>query len=141
MKAGSQEGLSVERRTTIPTKQLFPTLSLKQRERLILSSLDRLKAVSPVSIDITGKSDFADRMIVASGTSARHVASIADAVVKALKEAGQDSVSTEGKDVCDWVLVDAGDVIVHLFHPDIREHYNLEKMWSVSVPASLEAVL
>jgi len=81
-------------------------------------------------------------MIVASGTSSRHVASLADAVVSALEAAGYEHVPVEGKDGCEWVLVDAGDVIVHLFKPEMRSHYNLEKMWSVPVVgASAEAII
>lgn len=81
-----------------------------------------------------GKSDFADRMIVASGTSARHVSSLADRVVDALKKAGYSHIPVEGKETCEWVLVDAGNVVVHLFKPEARAYYHLEKMWSVSVP-------
>ena len=69
-------------------------------------------------------------MIVASGRSARHVASLADDVSDALAKEGVDVLSVEGKDVADWVLIDAGDVVVHLFRPEVREFYNLEKMWS-----------
>lgn len=78
-------------------------------------------------------------MIIASGTSSRHVASLSDAVVEALEEAGYEHVPVEGKDSCEWVLVDAGDIIVHLFKPDVRQHYNLEKMWSVSMPSEASA--
>lgn len=85
-------------------------------------------------MNLEGKSDFADRMIVASGTSQRHVASLADCVVDALKKAGYNHVSVEGEDACEWVLVDAGNIVVHLFRPEARNYYNLEKMWSVSLP-------
>lgn len=81
----------------------------------------------------------ADRMIVASGTSSRHVASLADAVVDALEAAGYEHVPVEGKDTCEWVLVDAGDIIVQLFRPEMRHHYNLEKMWSVPVTGAASA--
>ncbi len=91
-----------------------------------------------MSIDLTRKSDFADRMIVASGTSARHVGALADHVVTALKGVGFEHVSVEGHESCDWVLVDAGDIVVHIFRPEVRNYYNLEKMWSVSLP-QLEA--
>lgn len=73
-------------------------------------------------------------MIVASGTSARHVGALADYVVMALKDAGFAHVNVEGKENCDWVLVDAGDVVVHIFRPETRYYYNLEKMWSVALP-------
>lgn len=109
-------------------------LPLAQLEHLIAATLDDRKAENIVSIDLIGKADFADRMIVASGTSARHVAALAEHVVHALKEAGFDHVPVEGKDACDWVLVDAGDVVVHLFRPEVREYYHIEKMWSVNMP-------
>lgn len=106
----------------------------------ILHSLDQNKADDIVSIDLAGKSDFADRMIVASGTSARHVGALADYVVRALKDAGHTHVQVEGKETCDWVLVDAGNVVVHIFRPELRDYYGLEKMWSVSRAQELEAV-
>jgi ribosome-associated protein len=105
---------------------------------LVLSSLDKLKAENIVSVDVTGKADFADRMVIASGTSQRHVASLADKVIEALKSAGYQHIPVEGKESGDWVLVDAGNVIVHLFRPEVRTYYNLEKMWSVELP-QLEA--
>jgi ribosome-associated protein len=77
-------------------------------------------------------------MIIASGTSQRHVGSLASRVVDALKSIGLNPIPVEGQDSCDWVLVDAGDIIVHLFRPETRRHYNLEKMWSVATP-QLEA--
>lgn len=86
------------------------------------------------SINVEGKSDFADRMVIASGTSARHVSALADRVTDALKKAGLGHIPVEGKETCEWVLVDAGPVVVHLFKPEARAYYNLEKMWSVSVP-------
>ena len=118
---------------------MFPNISLSQLEHLITASLDNNKAEQITSIDLTGKSDVADRMIVATGTSARHVGSLADHVVLALRKAGYEHVPVEGKETCDWVLVDAGDVLVHIFRPEARSYYNLEKMWSVSLP-TLEAV-
>jgi ribosome-associated protein len=123
--------------TAIAIKTLLPKKpSLKQLERLIHTSLDDHKAEDIVSIDLTGKSDFADRMIVATGTSARHVSSLADYVVTALKAAGYNAVPVEGRESCDWVLVDAGNIIVHIFKPEARGYYNLEKMWAVSLPQS-----
>ena len=92
------------------------------------------------SINVEGKSDFADRMVIASGTSARHVSALADRVTDALKQAGYGHIPVEGKDTCEWVLVDAGNIVVHLFKPDARAYYNLEKMWSVAVP-KLEVAL
>ena len=96
--------------------------------------LDKNKAEKIISIDLTGKIDIADRMVIASGTSSRHIGALADYVVSALKNAGYISVPTEGKESGDWILVDAGDVIIHIFKPETREYYNLEKMWSVAIP-------
>ncbi len=98
---------------------------------LILSSLEDDKAQDVVSIDLNGKTAFADAMVVASGRSQRHVGAIADHLVRNLKDAGHGRCSIEGLPTCDWVLIDAGDVIVHVFRPDVREFYKLEKMWSV----------
>ncbi len=77
-------------------------------------------------------------MVIASGTSQRHIGALADHVVDTLKRSGYNHVPVEGKEVGDWVLVDAGNLIVHIFRPEIRDHYNLEKMWSVALP-QLEA--
>ena len=89
-----------------------------------------MKAEDSVTIDLTGKSSIGDHMVVTTGRSQRHVASIADEVVKDLHKAGVARVRVEGQRVGDWVLIDAGDVIVHVFRPEIRTFYNLEKMWS-----------
>jgi ribosome-associated protein len=96
---------------------------------LVLESLDEAKAEDIVTIDITGKSPMADHMVVASGRSNRHVNAIAERVVSDLKEAGHPAPRVEGQPHCDWVLVDAGDLIVHIFRPEVRQFYNLEKMW------------
>ena len=124
----------------ISNKTVYPKISLKNLEKLIVSALGDRKAEQVISIDLTGKSDIADRMIVASGTSGRHISSLSDAVVDALKAVGYEHIPVEGKDSSEWVLVDAGDIIVHLFKPETRQHYNLEKMWSVSLPKSAESV-
>lgn len=109
-------------------------IPLPQLERLISQALDDHKAEAVINIDLTGKADFADRMIICSGTSARHVASLAEHVAMALKGVGFSRVPMEGKEAGEWVLVDAGDVIVHIFRPEARRHYNLEKMWSADLP-------
>ena len=103
-------------------------------EDLILSRLDDDKAEEVVLIDLRGKSPMADSMIVASGRSHRHVGALADHVVRALKEAGYGKARVEGLPHCDWVLIDAGDVVVHLFRPEVRSFYNIEKIWSVDSP-------
>ena len=89
-----------------------------------------MKAEDILTIDLAGKSSIADAMVVASGRSNRHVASIAEQVIKDVEKAGVPRVRVEGLRHGDWVLIDAGDVIVHVFRPEVRTHYNLEKMWS-----------
>ncbi|MEP3232992.1 MAG: ribosome silencing factor [Hyphomicrobiales bacterium] len=98
----------------------------------VITSLEDAKAEEIVSIDITGKSSIGDAMVVASGRSHRHVGAIADRLTRDLKEAGYGSAHVEGLPHCDWVLVDTGDVIIHIFRPEVREFYNIEKMWSVA---------
>ena len=97
---------------------------------LILSVLDDAKAEDIVSIDIREKSGIADFMVVASGRSNRHVGAIADQLSRAMRENNFGKPKMEGANQCDWVLVDSGDVIVHLFRPEVREFYNIEKMWA-----------
>ena len=95
----------------------------------VLASLDDSKAEDIVSIDIQGKSALGDHMVIASGRSHRHVGAIAEHLLTALKDAGFGSARVEGKDSADWVLIDTGDIIVHVFRPEVRSFYNLEKMW------------
>lgn len=94
----------------------------------ILASLEDSKAENITTIDIQRKSSLGDYMVIASGRSHRHVAAITEHLTRALKDAGE-SVRVEGMPAADWVLIDAGDVIVHVFRPEIREFYNIEKMW------------
>jgi ribosome-associated protein len=101
----------------------------------ILAWLDEAKAEKIVTIDIRGKSSIGDTMIVASGRSDRHVGAIADQLHKKLKDLGYERVRVEGQPQCDWVLIDAGTIIVHVFRPEVREFYNLEKMWLADRPA------
>ena len=100
----------------------------------ILASLEDDKAIEPVTIELTRKSSIADYMVIASGTSQRHIAAMAEHAQERLKKAGHVTRS-EGLPRCDWVLIDAGDVIVHLFRPEVRDFYNLEKMWSADFQA------
>ena len=102
----------------------------KETLRIVLARLDDMKAEDTVSIDLTGKTSIADTMVITSGRSNRHVGSIADRVIQGLKHAGVPGVRVEGMPHCDWVLIDAGDVIVHVFRPEVRAFYNLEKMWA-----------
>jgi ribosome-associated protein len=102
--------------------------------QLIVEGLEDAKAEDIVSIDLSGRTTLADRMIIASGRSSVHVGAIADRVVKACRDAGYPSPKVEGMPLCDWVLLDAQNAIVHIFRPDVRRFYNLEKMWSADRP-------
>ncbi|MEI9404853.1 ribosome silencing factor [Mesorhizobium argentiipisi] len=95
----------------------------------VLASLEDSKAENIVSIDIQGKSSLGDYMVIASGRSHRHVSAVADHLLKALKDAGLGNARVEGLASADWVLIDSGDIIVHVFRPEVRDFYNLEKMW------------
>jgi ribosome-associated protein len=105
--------------------------------RTVFESLDDSKAEDIVSIDLKGKTALADAMVIATGRSSTHVGAIADRVIKACKAAGVVAPRVEGLPQCDWVLVDAGDVIVHIFRPEVRQFYNLEKMWSGDRPSEI----
>ena len=96
--------------------------------------LDDNKAQNIISIDLKNKSYIADYMVIASGTSSRHLQALSEILVTQLKKLGIDNCRIEGKDSNDWKLVDAHDVIVHIFHPEKREFYDLEKMWSEELP-------
>jgi len=104
--------------------------SIEALHRLILSSLDDDQAVETVSIPLAGKSSIADYMVVASGRSSRQVGSMAMKLAEKIKAATGHSPRIEGMPTADWVLIDAGDVIVHLFRPEVRSFYNLERMWA-----------
>ena len=99
-------------------------------EALIVDALEDDKAESITVIDLGGKSSIADTMVIASGRSARHVSALADHLVRKLKEGGFGRAQVEGIANADWVLIDAGDVIVHLFRPEVREFYQLERIWA-----------
>lgn len=101
---------------------------------MIETSLDDDKAQAVTVIELHGKTAIADHMVIASGTSSRQVVSMADHLLKKLKTAGVKKTTVEGLNQGDWVLIDAGDVIVHLFRPEVRSFYNLEKMWGVAMP-------
>jgi ribosome-associated protein len=99
--------------------------------RLVLARLDDMKAENSVTIDLSDKPSIGDYMVVTTGRSNVHVSAIADSVTRALKGAGKTGLRVEGQRQGDWVLIDAGDVIVHVFRPEVRDFYGLEKMWSV----------
>ncbi len=117
-----------------PKKRAIKDARAEATLALILSGLEDAKATSPITIDLYGKSTLADYMVVASGRSHRHVSAIADQITEALHKGGYKRVRVEGLPHCDWVLVDAGDVIVHVFRPEVRDFYNLEKMWTRARP-------
>lgn len=100
----------------------------------VVQWLDDAKAEEIVSIPLQGKSALGDFMVVASGRNDRHVAAIAEQLRDKLKARGEARVRVEGLNACDWVLIDTGDVIVHVFRPEVREFYNLEKMWQTELP-------
>lgn len=126
----------------IPLHHVPPAIrpDVEDTVRLILDSLDDMKAEDIAEIDLRGKSSIADVMIVATGRVARHVGAIADRLARDLKEAGHGKSRVEGMPVCDWVLIDSGDVIVHIFRPEVRAFYNLEKMWSAGRPSEIRHV-
>jgi ribosome-associated protein len=100
-------------------------------ERLILDRLDDEKAQDVVFIDLGEQSSIADGLVIASGRSQRHVGAMADHLLRTLKDNGYGKAKVEGMPSCDWVLIDVGDVIIHLFRPEVRSFYNIEKIWSV----------
>ena len=100
----------------------------------ILNTLDSNKALDVVSIDLTGKSSMADYMIIASGTSSRHIQSLSEQVLEQFKNNGISNCKIEGKESSDWKLVDGIDLIVHIFNPEKRKFYELEKMWTELIP-------
>jgi len=106
----------------------------------VLDSLSDAKAEDIVAIDLAGKTSIGDHMVIASGRSQRHVGAIADQLRDKLKSEGHGNVRIEGIPHCDWVLIDAGDIIVHIFRPEVRQFYNLEKMWSAERPNDPVAV-
>ena len=106
------------------------SIDVQQLHELILQSLDDDQALEVVSIPLEGKSNIADHMVIASGRSTRQVASMATKLADRIKQKFGKNVRIEGLPAADWVLIDADDVIVHLFRPEVRSFYNLERMWS-----------
>ena len=103
-------------------------------KKIILDTLDSNKALDIISIDLKNKSSMADYMIIASGTSSRHIQALSEQVLEKLKTNGIKNSKIEGQESGDWKLVDGIDLIVHIFHPDKRKFYELEKMWSEIIP-------
>ena len=107
-----------------------PAIGVEDLHRLVLKSLDDDQAVEVVSIPLAGKSSIADHMVIASGRSTRQVASMATKLAQRIKDRVGRSPRIEGLPAADWVLIDADDVIIHLFRPEVRTFYNLERMWA-----------
>jgi ribosome-associated protein len=104
--------------------------------KLVLDALDDAKAEDTVAIELAGKTTLADHMVVASGRSQRHVGAVVEQVLEALSKAGlAANLRVDGKEYCDWVVLDQGDIILHVFRPEVRAFYNLEKMWGSDRPA------
>ena len=128
----------VRKKTTArPAKVKIAAKAAAQTDLLkrIVASLDDNKAENIITIDLEGRSALCDAAVIASGRSSRHVAALADHLARKLQEAGYGSRPISGAGAGDWVLVDAGDVIVHIFRPEVREYYDLEGMWNVGAPA------
>src|SRR3984893_2838603 len=126
----SKSVLPKTRKTSTQAAALKAQPDADKTLNMILSRLDDMKAEETVTIDLRGKSAFSDYMIVTSGRANRHVGAIAENLAKGLKETGIKSIHIEGLPNCDWVLIDSGDVIVHVFRPEVREFYNLERLWT-----------
>ncbi|CAK0750079.1 ribosome-associated protein [uncultured Gammaproteobacteria bacterium] len=123
--------------TAVLSSLKTPPLTPDVIKSLVDRSLEDDQADLVVVINLAGLTTFADYMVIASGRSTRHVGSMAQNLVERLKVAGMPGVEIEGMPQCDWVLVDAGDVIVHLFRPEVRSFYNLEKLWGAELPEPL----
>ncbi len=124
-KAENQNGAKPSGLEALPSEE-------RSREilKIILLELDQDKAEDIVTIPLAGKTDLADAMVIASGRSQRHVSAMADKVIRRLKDEGFGRARAEGLPSCDWVLIDAEDVILHVFRPEVRSFYNLERIWS-----------
>jgi ribosome-associated protein len=107
-----------------------PEMNADTLHQLVLAQLDDDQAQDVVTIPLEGKSSIADHMVIASGRSTRQVASMAQKLAEKIKQAGFGHARVEGLPAADWVLIDAGDVVIHLFRPEVRSFYNLERMWS-----------
>jgi len=116
------------RREPTPLSEVRP--DAEETLRLILACVNDAKGEDTTTIDLRGKTSIGDYMVVTSGRSHRHVGAVADHVLEDLERAGVAGLRVEGTPHCDWVLIDAGDVIVHVFRPEVRAFYNLEKMWA-----------
>ena len=115
-----------------------PAMPLDRLQALVIDALEDLKGVDIKVLDVTGMTSITDRMVVVSGTSTRHVKSLAEHVVLKAKEAGNPPLGVEGEQAAEWVLIDLGDVVVHVMLPPVRAFYALEKLWSVGTAGSAD---
>ncbi len=115
---------------SLATSPVKPEMNAAALHQLVLSQLDDDQAQEVVTIPLEGKSSIADHMVIASGRSTRQVASMAQKLAEKIKQAGFGHARVEGLPAADWVLIDAGDVVIHLFRPEVRSFYNLERMWA-----------
>ena len=121
--------------TAPQAKKKRPDLDDGALHQMVLTSLDDDLAQNIITINLSGKSALADHMVIATGRSQRHVSALADHLLRKLKENGLKNIRTEGQNTGDWVLVDAGDVVVHIFREEVREFYGIEKMWATEAEA------
>jgi len=113
--------------------------SIEQLRELVINAIEDMKGEDIIELDVTGKTSVTDRLIIASGTSSRHVKSIASSVAADAKKRGYKPLGVEGEDQGEWVLVDLGDIVVHIMQPHIRQFYDLEKLWTFNDPAEVAA--
>ncbi|NVJ99648.1 MAG: ribosome silencing factor [Alphaproteobacteria bacterium] len=118
---------------TLGVTDPIPVVKTEDLLKSVVSSLDDNKAEDIVSINLAGKTSIADHMVIASGRSQRQVSALADYVIKGMKQLGHKDIVVQGLEQADWVLIDAGDVIVHIFRPEVRSFYNLDKMWGTEI--------
>ncbi|NVJ69511.1 MAG: ribosome silencing factor [Alphaproteobacteria bacterium] len=118
---------------TLSVTDPIPVITTEDLLKTVIAALDDNKAEDIVSINLAGKSSIADHMVIANGRSQRQVAALSDYVIKAMKQAGHKDIVVQGLEQADWVLIDAGDVIVHIFRPEVRSFYNLDKMWGTEL--------
>ena len=121
------------RRSADRTAAPAPEAAIERLQKVIVASLEDDKAEAIVTLDLAGRASFCDRMVIASGLADRQIAAMAEHLVEKLNTAGLKRVQVEGAGGSDWVLIDAGDIVVHLFKPDARTMYALEKMWSADL--------
>ncbi len=130
---------SLPAQAAAPPPPRTPPVGDSPLHTLVLTSLDDDQAQEVISIPLEGKSSIADHMVIASGRSTRQVAAMAQKLAERIKHAGMGPVRLEGLPAADWVLVDAGDVVIHLFRPEVRSFYNLERMWAFGDTLSSDA--